>query len=80
MVNATLIPGRLTDIELLSQTKHKCLFKTDVELARAILTNKAAISNINAGKKPLGQLPKIRCYALLGHEWAIEAQRYLYPN
>lgn len=74
------LPSVLTDVELLQQTKQKCGFKTDVELAHAILTNKAAISNINAGRKPLAQLPKLRCYALLGHDWATVALRYLDPH
>jgi len=55
----------MPDVELLDRGKEMGGFHTDVELAKAILTNKAAISNVRAGKKKLGLIPKLRCYDIL---------------
>lgn len=80
MPNQNSIPEMpvMPDVELLDRAKSKGGFKTDVELARAILTNKAAISNVRAGKKKLGLIPKLRCYDILLYNQATQVLQTIF--
>lgn len=68
----------MSDVELLNRTKIKGGFVTDVDLANAILTNKAAISNVRAGKKKLGLIPKLRCYDILAYNQATQVLQTIF--
>lgn len=68
----------MPDIELLDRSKEKGGFHTDVELAHAIFTNKAAISNVRAGKKKLGLIPKLRCYDILLYKQATQVLQTIF--
>lgn len=80
MPNQNPIPEMpvMPDVELLDRAKCQGGFNTDVELARAILTNKAAISNVRAGKKKLGLIPKLRCYDILLYNQATQVLQTIF--